>query len=440
MKQRLRAIVLLFAIACLVGCGALGRTNQPATSAGRASISDLPQPRPQPVTRTSAAAQVAWIWLPTGQSSSLVAFDSSGRQLGRLGSAGAPPGPYGTWRSPDDSLIFGADADSVTAYKALNGQMVRTYRRTSGDIVGDGFSPDGRYLALLLFNGGRLQLEAIDTSSGGLLGPVPVAHAPDAAMPGMQGPASAWATAAFAADSLSLYTLSDWGAQPHISAFSVAGAALRQLGTAPVAVDSCAGPGTSIKVVDGGAAVAAFCHFSGAVWLLDSRTLGKVAVLHPLQSNPFAASPLFTPDGLILYVLEGQSIQAIDLHRQTLVGPAQISMHDGRGGLSLIASLFVTDAEAGWVASTVPIAPDGLKLYLAGSDGIMVLRIPDLKVITRLAPGLKAAEIWVSGDGRTLFATSDDGHSLVVIKADGSGTKSISLSTVVGGFLSSEHG
>jgi hypothetical protein len=215
---------------------------------------------------------------------------------------------------------------------------------------------------------------------------------------------------------------------------------LRQLGTAPVAADGCGGPATSIKVVDGGDAVAAFCHFSGAVWLLDSRTLGKVAVLHPVQSNPFAASPLFTPDGLILYVMEGQRIQAIDLHRQTLVGPAQISMSVGRDVLSLIGSLFARDAEAGWVASTVPIAPDGLKLYLAGTDGIMVLRIPDLKVIGRLAPGMKAGEIWVSGDGRTLFATTDDGHRLGVIKADGSGTRSISLPLMAGGFLSSEHG
>jgi hypothetical protein len=430
----------LFAIACLGGCGNLGRTNQPAASTGRASITDLPQPRPQPVTRTSAAAQVAWIWLSTGQSSSLLAFDSTGRQVGRLASGAAPPGPYGLWRSPDGSLIFGADAESMTAYSALNGNVVRTYPRTPGDIVGDAFSPDGRYLALLLFDIGRLQLEAIDTVSGRLLGPVPVAHAPDAPMPGMQGPPSAWATAAFAPDSLRLYTLSDWGAQPRISAFSVAGASLRQLGTTPVTVDDCGGPATSIKVVDGGDGIAAFCHFSGAVWLLDSRTLGMVTVLHPVQSNPFAASPLFTPDGLILYVMEGQRIQAIDLHRQMLLGPAQISMSVGRGVLSLIASLFARDAEAGWVASTVPIAPDGLKLYLAGSDGIMVLRIPDLKVIGRLAPGMKAGEIWVSGDGRTLFATTDDGHRLGVINADGSGARSISLPSMAGGFLSSEHG
>ncbi len=441
MNQRLRILVLLFVIACLAGCARVTPANQAAEPTRGESIADLPQPRPQLVTRTSAAAQVAWIWLQTGQNSGLRAFDPTGREVARLdGSAGALPGPYGVWRSADGSLIFNADADSLTAYSALNGHTIQSYRRSPGFIVGDAFSPDGRYIALLLFNVGRLQLEAIDTTLGRSLGPVPVAHAPDASMPGMQGPPSAWATAAFAPDSLAIYTLSDWGAEPHISAFSLAGGSLRQVGTAPVAVDNCGGPATTIKVVDAGATVAAFCHYNGAVWLLDLKTLGKVAVLHPVQRNPFTASPVFTPDGQILFVVEGQRIQIIDLHRQNLFDPLKIAMHDGGGVLSWMGSLLVSDVEAGWVASTVPIAPDGLKLYLAGSDGIMALRIPDLTVTARLAPALTAGEIWVSGDGRTLFATTDDGHRMAVIKADGSGTRSINLPANAGGFLSSEHG
>jgi len=75
-----------------------------------------------------------------------------------------------------------------------------------------------------------------------------------------------------------------------------------------------------------------------------------------------------------------------------------------------------------------------------GSDGIRVLRIPDLTVIARLAPGVKANEIWVSGDGRTLFATTNDAHRLAVIDVDGGGTRSTNLPGNAGGFLSSEHG
>jgi hypothetical protein len=32
----------------------------------------------------------------------------------------------------------------------------------------------------------------------------------------------------------------------------------------------------------------------------------------------------------------------------------------------------------------VPVSPDGLKLSLATDDGVMVLRIPDLKPIAKL--------------------------------------------------------
>ncbi|HEV3095740.1 MAG TPA: hypothetical protein VG104_01225 [Candidatus Dormibacteraeota bacterium] len=400
-------------------------------------IADLPQPHPQPLTRTSAAAQVAWLWLSSPDHLDLVAIDGQGRQVARLGILG---NSSVLGRSADGSQILIADDTSLTAYSALNGHALQQYRRSGGQIVGHAVSPDSRYLALLVFDAGRLRLEAVEMASGLVLGPVDVVHAADAAMPGMQGPPSAWATATFAANSREIYTLSDWGDRPHISSFSLAGGSLRQVGTAPVAVGACGGPSTSINVVDAGATVAAFCHFNGSVWLIDLKPLGKVAVLHPLQSNPFAASPVFTPDGQILYVVEGQRIQAIDLHRQQLVDTTLVSMHERRSVLSWIAALFIRDAEAGWVASTVPIAPDGLTLYLGASDGIVLLRIPDLKRIGRLSPGVVAGEIWVSGDGQTLFATSDDGHRLAVITANGSRTTSVTLPAAAAGFVSSEHG
>ncbi|HEY4844220.1 MAG TPA: hypothetical protein VII89_00870 [Candidatus Dormibacteraeota bacterium] len=442
MNQRLRRLVLFFLVACLTGCGALSRGNQAAIPTDRPSIADLPQPHPQPVTRTSAAAQVAWLWLQTGQSSSLVAFDASGHQAARLTAAAAASfGPYGIWRSPDGALIFGADAGSVTAYSALDGHLVRTYQRSPGSIAGDAFSPDGRYLALLIFGADRLELEMINLGTGRVVGPLPVAHKPGASMPGMIGSSSVWAATAFGPASDRLFTLSDWGDVPQITAYGVGDDALRSLGTAALRIEPCGGPATTIKVVDAGARLAAFCHFTGAVWLIDLRTLGNAAVLHSNQTNPFAATPAYTPDGQLLYVLEGTSVQVVDLHRQKLLGPVSISTTALRDNpLSALASLFVTDAEAGWVASTVPIAPDGLTLYLAGSDGILALRIPDLKVIGRLAPGLNINEVWISGDGRKLFATADDGHRLAVINADGGPTRSISLSATPGGFVSSEHG
>jgi hypothetical protein len=61
----------------------------------------LPQPVPQPITRTSAAAQVAWLQFPRVQSS-LVAVDPRGRLVAldrTTSSAGA--GAYGVWRSAE---------------------------------------------------------------------------------------------------------------------------------------------------------------------------------------------------------------------------------------------------------------------------------------------------------------------------------------------------
>ena len=88
----------------------------------------------------------------------------------------------------------------------------------------------------------------------------------------------------------------------------------------------------------------------------------------------------------------------------------------------------------------MPLSPDGLKLYSAGYDGITVLRVPDLKPLARLAPGLKVGEVWISGDGRTLYAITNDGGQLVVMHQDGTGLETVSLPARAGGFLASEHG
>jgi hypothetical protein len=64
----------------------------------------------------------------------------------------------------------------------------------------------------------------------------------------------------------------------------------------------------------------------------------------------------------------------------------------------------------------------------------------DPKPIAKLAPGFKANEVWVSGDGRALYATSADGKDLLVIGNDGSHQKSVTLPSQAVGFVGSEHG
>src|SRR2546425_119583 len=237
MNQRLATVMVVLAVSSLATCAPLRPGDRAAASRSSAPVSDLPRPRPVPVWQTSPAAQIAWLWLQSeGQYLDLIGINGRGRQVARLNGFAATVG--GPWRSADGTRILIADGASLRSFNALNGDEVQTYHDSGGQIVAEAFSPTGRYLALLLFNAGRLQLE----------------------------------------------------------------------------------------VIDAGAAVAAFCHYNAAVWLLDLATLGKVAVIHPVQSNPFATSPVFTPDGQILFVLEGERIQTIDLHSRRLMGPVQISM------------------------------------------------------------------------------------------------------------------
>jgi len=446
-------LIALSAVAILVSLRLTqGIHVQPA---GKASAA-LPQAVPQAITRTSAGAQVAWLWVQSqGELPSLVAIDPNGRLVARLDQSltSGIAGNYGTWRSADGSAILAVGSDQVTAYSALDGKVQRTYQRAPGNVVGNAFSTDGRWLAILLLKAG-LQLEVIDlrTGSSQLL---PVGHDPNASLPGMSCPGAAggncsamvaWGLAVFAPDSTHLYALSDWGGPARLTAFSLEGGKLSQTATAVDGQNgsqfsTCGAPAMAASVVASGKTLVAFCHMDGAVWFFDLTTLASMGVVRPQQGNPFWNSPIFTPDGRLLYVQQvpgfGNSVQVVDLANRRLLGPvAAPTKVDQNGPFAWL----IADAYAGGVASTVPISPDGLRLYSATNDGVMVLRVPDLKAIAKLAPGLKTGEVWISGDGRTIYATSDDGKRVVVVGSDGSGEKSVPLPSQAGGFVASEHG
>lgn len=422
------------------------------TTAASPATAALPQPIPQPITRTSAGAQVAWLWVRSpGQQPSLIAVDPQGRQAARLDQSTAPgmAGVYGVWRSADGSIVFTVGSDQVTAYSAVDGKLQRTYSRPPGAIVGDAFSPDGRWLAILSLES-DLDLHLIDLRNGSLQ-VAPVGHDPNAKLPGMTCPGGCagkviWGMPVFGPDSAQLYTLTDWGGPLRISSFSNDGGKPVQTATAVDgqqrrSFQTCAGPAMAAKVIAGGQTLVAFCHFDGAVWFFDLRTLNNAGVVQSHQGNPFSLSPIFTPDGQLLYLHQwpgfGAMMQVVNLTNRRLLGPVPTPTKPDHGGP--FAGL-ITHAYAGFVASTVPVSPDGLKLYSTTDDGVMVLRIPDLKPIAKLAAGLKAGEVWISGDGQTIYATADDSKHLVVMRADGSDQKSVTLPSVGGRFIASEHG
>jgi len=367
------------------------------------------------------------------------------------GSAGA----YGVWRSADGATVFAVKANQISAYSALDGTLRRTYSRAQGDVVGDAFSLDGRWLAMLLLDTGlRLQLIDLRTGSSQM---VPVAHDPNAVLPGMTcaGNSSgtcettvAWGMTIFAPDSAHVYTLTDWGGPTRVSAFKLDGGKLSQTATAvdgqgSRSFPSCAGPAMAASIIAGGQTLVAFCHVDGTVWFFDLGRLATLDVIRSNQSNPFVLSPIFTPDGQLLYLHGpspglGDSMQVVDLTTRKVLGPLSTPIKADQGGLF---AWLITTAYAGGVASTVPISPDGLKLYSTTDyDGVMVLRVPDLKPVAKLAAGFNSNEVWVSGDGRTIYVISDDAKHLLVMGSDGSHQKTVTLPNPATGFVASEHG
>lgn len=393
----------------------------------------LPAPIPQPITRTSDGAQVAWVSMQSqDQPPSIAAIDATGRILATLN---GEAGPYGIWRTPDGSEVFIPGSGQVTAYAASDGKPLRTYPLPAGQLVGDAFSPDGNWLTVLILNSDLLQLGAINLPTG----------TTQLATIERNSKANA-GVIVFGGTFSPLYALTGWDTSMRLTALSLAGGKLIELtsgtsGEPGRNYPSCAGPAMPAWVIGRGTTLLAFCHADGAVLFFDLATLNSSGAVQASQPNPFWLSPILTPDGQLLYLHQwpafGDTMQVVDLSKRRLVGPLQTPTRLDQGGL--FAGL-VTNVYAGGVASSEPISPDGLKLYSATADGVIVLRVPDLKPIAKLAPGFDANEVWVSGDGRTIYATSEDGKKLAVIRSDGSFERTIDVPRLAVGFIASEHG
>lgn len=454
------SVTRLLASACLamalVACAGAATPPAGATAASASqsaqatSRSPLPAPVPQPVTRTTPGAQIAWVSVtPTAQGghASFVGIDRRGRIVGRL-----DPGIGRLFRSADGSQLF-AIGDEIKAYSALDGTFVRSYGTTAGGSLLDAaFSPDGRWLALI---GSPAYLQIVDLQStapprtpqspGSQV--TPLAHDSNAAHPGLTGAAAnalIWSTLVFSPDSKRVYTMVDWGGPARITGFDVTPTGLVQTATAVdgqagKTLPSCPGPAIAPKIVDGGRTLAVFCHFDGQIAFVDLATLTGTGVVRADVRNPFWLAPIFTPDGQLLYLHQypafGDVMQVVDLHARALLGPIPTPQKLSDPGP--FGWLFPV-AYAGGTPSTVPLSPDGLELYAASNDGITVLRIPDLKPVRKLLTGRSANEVWISGDGNTVYATDTAGR-LFVMARNAAQTTQVDLQNV-GGFLASEHG
>jgi hypothetical protein len=442
--KRRAGFTALFLTLFIASCGVEGpRALAPAVSP--TTVVALPQPIPQPITRTGLAAQVAWLWtFMPDRKQSLIGVDPTGAIVAQLDDS-IFTRESGISRSADGTTLFLTTPTEIRAYSALDGKPQRTYAKPIGAVVSTASSADGRWLAMLT-SGPDAKVQVIDLRTG-VSQTTPAAHDPNAKLPGMGGQISSvvWGTLAFAPDSLRLYGLIDWGGPPRVTSFSLANDRLTQIATAVDGVDgrqfpSCAGPAVATNVLPTDTLVV-FCHYDGAVTLFDLLTLTLKGVVKPTQKNPFWLSPIFTPDGQLLYLHQapafGDEMQVIDLASRRLLGPVPTPTRLADPGPF---SWLMPVAYAGGTASTQPISPDGLTLYSASDNGLLVLRVPRPQANVRtIGAGVKFGEVWVSGDGRTLYATSDNGKRLLVMRQDGT-SKAVVPPGDIGGFIASERG
>jgi len=392
----------------------------------------LPQPVVQPVTRTSAAAQVAWLGSSAQDGTAeLIGVDPTGAIVARLPWSARP------YRSADSTLIVMVADDQITAYSTLDGSKRWTYpRQPAAGVIDVAFSPDGRWMALIA---PQAFVQLIDLRTGSAQ-TTPLASDPNASTPGMSGSFSGpiWSTLVFARDSTRLYTIVDWGGPLRLTAFNVTPSGLVQTATAvggngAARLPTCSGPGLAPRVLPDGRTLMAFCNYDGDVWLIDLATLTEVDDIRTGQTNPFEQAPIFTPDGQLVYLRSQSKLKVFDVRTRAVLGPVFAPKTTSDPGPF---SWLFGQADAGYIAPTIPVSPDGTKLYWSGSGGIEVLRIPDLKLINQLSPSLELNEVWVSGDGKTLYATGSKNELYVIPEAGGA---PISV-PVNGTFFASEHG
>lgn len=414
----------------------------PTASATASARLTLPLPVPQPITRTSLAAQVAWVQTiaPASPSVTYLGIDAGGHIVGRIEVTLADGGGR-LFRSADGAAIAVVGMDRVRTFSALDGSSQRTVvRQPGGTLIDAAFSPDGRWLAII---GAKAAIELIDLATG-VTQATPLGFDPHAATPGLNGAITGpvWSNVVFAPDSKRLYTLVDWGGPLRLTTFDVTPSGIVQTaavvsGQAGTTLPTCAGPALAPRVLPDGRTMLAFCHYDGDIWFIDLATLTVTGEIASGQRNPFELSPIFTPDGHLLYLRADTTMRVLDVASRRVAGPVAIPRKPEEPGPF---SWLFPQAAAGYVASTIPLSPDGTKMYVSGAGGMTVLRVPDLKPIATLAPGLALGEVWISGDGKTVFAT-DAGHGLYVVPESGGPPITVMLPGQTGGyFVASEHG
>ncbi len=378
-------------------------------------------PLPGAAARLDPGAQVAWL-------TSGIGITPAGQIVGPIDGANAI-------RSPDGTHLYAIAGNTIAVYSALTGQKERTVVELTAPLASTQMriSADGRYLCLLEFSTTYV-VELIDVRAGRAvdrleLGLPPASHGPGLLM--------------LAPDARELYVLTDFWRQASLTTLSFDGTHLRIMGLvtdgdAGHRVPSCDGldpptwlpGGFPFELMPDGRTIVGYCPSDGRVFWFDLERLTVVAQLRVDLPNPFWLSPVFSPDGTMLYLHEGFSgqggLQAVDLVQRRIVKSTQ-HLGEVMSPLRWLVERFVTPAYAGGALRTAAVSPDGGWLYLIAEGGVHAYHLPELsqKAVWLAAPTVwfagdgPSAAVWVSGDSRAVYVLGRNQSVYTIRTADG---------------------
>ena len=337
-------------------------------------------------------------------------------------------------RSVDGRRLYAIWSKAVYAYDAATGKAVQSITRRAGGTVAT-LSPDGRYLLVYDSGPSGATLEVIDLQAGRSAAML----AMGSVLPN-EGPIYLLADVQAA----HIYVVTaDW-IHPALGVVAFDGTALRLEqhvldGQSGHAVPGCDGEGDPNsasgppeRLLPDGTAMVIVCPGDGLVSWFDLRTLTTVKQLRVHESNPFWLSPVFSPDGTMLYLHEGGTgrITAVDLRQRAIVGTTVVKSVAQLDPFSWVADRLFPPAFAGGIPRTAAISSDGGYLYVTGSfggpGGIWAVHLPDLTPV-RSFRNARGAGMWLSGDGRTLYVSADDGLSVSVLQLDTGAASTVHL-------------
>jgi DNA-binding beta-propeller fold protein YncE len=197
--------------------------------------------------------------------------------------------------------------------------------------------------------------------------------------------------------------------------------------------------GLPFRVLADGKTLVSFCPADGRVTWFDLNAMRVTHEVAVPQRNPFWVSPVFSPNGEILYLHEGGTgaLHVIDLAKQTIAKSTKVATAE-LNPLAWLESVLVTPAYAGAIDRTAAVSPDGAWLYAVGDfgapGGVSLVHVPDGSVKGRWLPDVTLASVWVSADGATIYLLGS-GDELRVLRTDGSQVAKVSLPANANGFI-----